>query len=156
VGLFVRHRNSCFYLPLRGSNDRAVKSAKLSQQSIAVLVQSSEASMGTLTADQKVREYNRGQKAARQGRSRYWSEPSAYPFESDEHYEGRAGAFDQGYDDQFQRNLAEINRKPLRGISYKSGPLKTVQTDAPSPVGIRSVRCLRDFRPGRWVLGFLR
>src|ERR1700745_780262 len=52
----------------------------------------------------------RGQKAAREGRSRYWSEPSAYPFESDEHYEGRAGAFDQGYDDQFQRNMAEINR----------------------------------------------
>jgi hypothetical protein len=72
--------------------------------------------MGTLTADQKVREYNRGQKAAREGRWRYWSEPSAYPFESDEHYEGRAGAFDQGYDDQFQRNLAEINRNvpPLK------------------------------------------
>ena len=66
--------------------------------------------MGVLTAEQKVREYNRGQKAAKEGRSRFWSEPSAYPFESDEHYEGRAGAFDEGYDDQFQRNLAEINR----------------------------------------------
>jgi hypothetical protein len=107
VDFFIRRHNTCFYLPLRGSNDRPVKSAK---PSITVLVQSSEASMGTLTADQKVREYNRGQKAAREGRSRYWSEPSAYPFESDEHYEGRAGAFDQGYDDQFQRNLAEINR----------------------------------------------
>jgi len=68
--------------------------------------------MGTLTPEQKVREYNRGQKAAREGRSRYWSEPSAYPFESNQHYEGRAGAFDQGYDDQFQRNLAEITRNP--------------------------------------------
>jgi hypothetical protein len=91
----------------------------------------------------------RGQKAVREGRSRYWSEPYAYPFESDEHYEGRAGDFDQGYDDQFQRNLAEINRKPLRGISYKSGPLKTARGDA-------SLRCLHGFRPGRWVLGFLR
>jgi hypothetical protein len=110
VDFFIRRHNSCFYLPLHGSNDRAVKSAKLSESSITFFVQSSEASMGTLTADQKVREYNRGQKAAREGRSRYWSEPSAYPFESDEHYEGRAGAFDEGYDDQFQRNLAEINR----------------------------------------------
>jgi len=66
--------------------------------------------MGKPTAEPKVREYNRGQKAARGGRSRYWSEPSAYPFESDEHYEGRAEAFGQGYDDQFQRNLADINR----------------------------------------------
>ena len=66
--------------------------------------------MGKLTIEQNEREYNRGQKAARQGRSRYWSEPSAYPFESDQHYEGRAEAFDQGYDDQFQRNLAEITR----------------------------------------------
>ena len=64
--------------------------------------------MGKL--EQKVCEYNRGQKAAREGRSRYWSAPSAYPFESDEHYEGRAKAFDQGYDDQFQQNMAEINR----------------------------------------------
>src|SRR5262249_28746033 len=43
--------------------------------------------MGKLTAEQKVREYNRGQKAAREGRSRSWSEPWAYPFESDQHYE---------------------------------------------------------------------
>jgi hypothetical protein len=66
--------------------------------------------MGTLTAEQKLCEYNRGQKAARDGRSRYWSQPSAYPFESDERYEGRAEAFGRGYDDQFQHNLAEINR----------------------------------------------
>ena len=66
--------------------------------------------MGALTAEQKLCEYNRGQKAARNGRSRYWSQPSAYPFESDERYQGRAEAFGRGYDDQFQHNLAEINR----------------------------------------------
>jgi hypothetical protein len=38
--------------------------------------------MGKLTAEQRVREYNRGQKAAREARSRSWSEPWAYPFES--------------------------------------------------------------------------
>jgi hypothetical protein len=81
----------------------------VSEPSITVLVQLSEASMGKPTAELKVREYNRGQRAAKEGRSRYWSEPSAYPFESDEHFEGRAKAFDQGYDDQFQRNLAEMN-----------------------------------------------
>jgi hypothetical protein len=42
-----------------------------------------------LTAEQKVREYNRGQKAAKKGRSLYWGDPSAYPFESDEPYQGR-------------------------------------------------------------------
>ena len=45
--------------------------------------------MGELTVEQKVREYNRGQKAANEGRPRSWSEPWAYPFESDEHYEER-------------------------------------------------------------------
>src|SRR5262249_24720059 len=49
--------------------------------------------MGKLTAEQKVREYNRGQKAAREGRSRSWSEPWAYPFESNQHYEERREAF---------------------------------------------------------------
>jgi hypothetical protein len=53
--------------------------------------------MGKLTAEQKVREYNRGQKAAREGRSRSWSEPWAYPFESDQHYEERREAFNEGY-----------------------------------------------------------
>jgi hypothetical protein len=53
--------------------------------------------MGNLTAEQKMREYNRGQKAAREGRSRSWSEPWAYPFESDQHYEERREAFNQGY-----------------------------------------------------------
>jgi hypothetical protein len=53
--------------------------------------------MGKLTAEQKVREHNRGQKAAREGRSRSWSEPWAHPFESDQHYEERREAFNQGY-----------------------------------------------------------
>jgi len=62
-----------------------------------LLVKSREVSMGKLTAEQKVREYNRGQKAASEGRSRAWSEPWAYPFESDQHYEERREAFNQGY-----------------------------------------------------------
>jgi hypothetical protein len=53
--------------------------------------------MGKLMAEQKEREYNRGQKAASEGRSRSWSEPWAYPFESDQHYEERREAFNQGY-----------------------------------------------------------
>jgi hypothetical protein len=56
-----------------------------------------EVSMGKLTAEQRVREYNRGQKAAREARSRSWSEPWAYPFESDQHYEERRDAFNEGY-----------------------------------------------------------
>jgi len=53
--------------------------------------------MGKLTAEQKVRQYNRRQKAASEGRSRSSSEPWAYPFESDQHYEERRAAFDPGY-----------------------------------------------------------
>jgi hypothetical protein len=53
--------------------------------------------MGKLTAEQKAREYNRGQKAASEGRSRSWSEPWAYPLESNQHYEERREAFNQGY-----------------------------------------------------------
>jgi hypothetical protein len=58
---------------------------------INLLVESQEASMSKSkpTAEQKVREYNRGQKAAKKGRSLYWSDPSAYPFESNEPYQGR-------------------------------------------------------------------
>ena len=58
---------------------------------ITLLVESQEASMSKskLTAEQKVREYNRGQKAAKKGHSLCWSDPSAYPFESDELYQGR-------------------------------------------------------------------
>jgi hypothetical protein len=72
---------------------------------ITPLVESQEVNMRKLTAEQKVREYNRGQNAAKKGHSRYWSEPSAYPFESDEHYQGRTKAFDQGYDDQHWHEL---------------------------------------------------
>jgi hypothetical protein len=53
--------------------------------------------MGKLTVEQQMRERNRGQKAANEGRQRSWSEPWAYPFESDEHYEERREAFNQGY-----------------------------------------------------------
>jgi hypothetical protein len=64
---------------------------------ITLLVTSQEASMGKLAVEQKMREHDRGQKAAREGRPRSWSEPWAYPFESDEHYEERREAFNQGY-----------------------------------------------------------
>jgi hypothetical protein len=53
--------------------------------------------MGKLTVEQKMREHDRGQKASREGRPRSWSEPWAYPFGSDEHYEERREAFNQGY-----------------------------------------------------------
>ena len=53
--------------------------------------------MGKLTPEEAVREHNRGKKAVGEGRSRYWSEPWAYPFESEEHYELRRQAFEQGY-----------------------------------------------------------
>jgi len=59
--------------------------------------------MGVLTLEETVREHNRGKKAAGEGRSRYWSEPWAYPFESNEHYEGRREAFEQGFDPHFQQ-----------------------------------------------------
>jgi hypothetical protein len=53
--------------------------------------------MGKLTVEQKMREHDRGQKATREGRPRSWSDPWAYPFESDENYEERREAFNQGY-----------------------------------------------------------
>ena len=53
--------------------------------------------MGKLRPEETVREHNRGRKAIDEGRSRYWSEPWAYPFESNEHYELRRQAFEQGY-----------------------------------------------------------
>ena len=66
--------------------------------------------MGVLTLKETVREHNRGKKAAGEGRSRYWSEPWAYPFESDEHYEGRREAFDQAFDPRFH-NTAKTRGK---------------------------------------------
>jgi hypothetical protein len=71
---------------------------------MGLLVRSQEASMGKLTSEETVREHNRGKKAVGEGRSRYWSEPWAYPFESDEHYEERRQAFERGYDHQFQQH----------------------------------------------------
>ncbi len=53
--------------------------------------------MDKLTPEETVRERNRGSNAVGEGRSRYWSEPWAYPFESNEHYELRREAFEQGY-----------------------------------------------------------
>ena len=58
--------------------------------------------MDKLTPEEAVREHNRGKKAVGEGRSRYWSEPWAYPFESIEHYECVEQAFEQGYDHQFE------------------------------------------------------
>ena len=52
--------------------------------------------MDKLTSEETMRERNRG-RAVGEGRSRYWSEPWAYPFESEEHYELRRQAFEQGY-----------------------------------------------------------
>ncbi len=83
--------------------------------------------MSKLTAEQKVREYNRGQKAAKKGHSRYWSEPSAYPFESDEHYQGRTEAFDQGYDDQFWH---ELKREISGSGAYKPPDFPATQLRA--------------------------
>jgi hypothetical protein len=60
--------------------------------------------MNKLTLEETAREINRGRKAASDGRTRYWSEPWAYPFESDEHYEGRREAFEQGFDPCFTTN----------------------------------------------------
>ena len=45
--------------------------------------------MGKLTPEETVREHNRGRKAVDEGCSCYWSEPWAYPFESDELYVDR-------------------------------------------------------------------
>jgi hypothetical protein len=59
--------------------------------------------MGKLRPEEAVREHNRGRKAIDEGRSRYWSEPWAYPFESNEHYELRRQAFEQSYCHQFQQ-----------------------------------------------------
>ena len=69
--------------------------------------------MGKLTSEETVREHNRGKKAVGEGRSRYWSEPWAYPFESDEHYEERRQAFEQCYD--HQRMLSKV----MGGLSRK-------------------------------------
>jgi len=77
--------------------------------------------MGKLTPAETVREHNLGQKAASEGRSRYWSEPWAYPFESDEHYEGRREAFEQGFSVQ-DRNLARVIELPKKQAAPPAMP----------------------------------
>ena len=67
--------------------------------------------MGKLTAEQKLREYNCGQKAASEGRSHSSSEPRPYPFESDQHYEERREAFNQGY------GIIDATAMSIRAIS---------------------------------------
>ena len=67
--------------------------------------------MGKLTAEQKLREYNCGQKAASEGRSHSSSEPRPYPFESDQHYEERREAFNQGYG-IIDATLMSVRRSP--------------------------------------------
>ena len=76
---------------------------------MTIRVRSQETSKSKLTPEVAARELARGQKAASECRSRYWSEPWAYPFESDEHYEGRREAFERGFDPSF------INTVKTRG-----------------------------------------
>jgi hypothetical protein len=80
--------------------------------------------MGKLTLEETVREHNRGKKAVGEVRSRYWSEPWAYPFESDEHYEERRQAFEQGYDHQFN-NIGKTRGQRLgeRRIANGQSPI---------------------------------
>jgi hypothetical protein len=100
----VRHRHCDF--PKRGSghDERQIGKGEVNPRQTAPPVKSQDASMGTLTLAETVREHNRGKKAAGDGRSRYWSEPWAYPFESDDHYEARRQAFEQGFDPRFQQH----------------------------------------------------
>lgn len=99
----VRHRLRNFLKRGSGHHDRQIsQGVEVNLSLISLLVRSLEASMGKLTPEETVREYNRGRKAVGESRSRYWSEPWAYPFESDEHYEERRQAFEQGY--QFQQH----------------------------------------------------
>ena len=101
--------------------------------------------MGKLTAEQKVREYNRGQKAAREGRSRPWSEPWVYPFESNQHYEERREAFNQGY--------GIIDATPMSVRRSPPNNDKPVRVQAPNvgrqrPKGFNGLM-LRDTADGR-------
>jgi hypothetical protein len=97
----VSHRLCNFLKCGSGYDDRQISQGVKSICLISHLVRSQEASMGKLTLEETVREYNRGRKAVGEGRSRYWSEPWAYPFESNEHSEERRQAFEQGYDLSF-------------------------------------------------------
>jgi hypothetical protein len=100
----VRHRLCNFLKRGNGHDERQISQrCEVNLTVISLLVRSQEASMGKLTPEETVREHNRGRKAVSEGRSRHWSEPWAYPFESDEHYEERRQAFEQDYDHQFQQ-----------------------------------------------------
>jgi hypothetical protein len=99
-----RHRHCNFLKRGNGDDEREISKCEANPRQITLLIRSQEASMGKLTLAEKVREHSRGKKAAGEGRSRYWSEPWAYPFESDEHYEARRQAFEQGFDPRIQQH----------------------------------------------------
>jgi hypothetical protein len=99
-----RHCNCNLLKCGSGHDERQISKGEVSSPQITFLVKSQEASMGKLTLAEKVREHNRGKKTAGEDRSRYWSEPWAYSFESDEHYEARRQAFEQGFDPRFQQH----------------------------------------------------
>ena len=77
--------------------------------------------MGKLTVEQKVHEYNRGKKAASEGRPRSRGEPWAYPFESDEHYEERREAFNQGYPQELKHFIECIREDKQPVVSGEDG-----------------------------------
>jgi hypothetical protein len=103
----VRHRHCNLLKRGSGHDERQVGKDKVNPRQTALLVKSQDASMGKLTPAETVREHNRGKKAAGDGRSRYWSESWTYPFESDDHYEARRQAFEQGFDPQFQQHSGD-------------------------------------------------
>ena len=112
----VRHRH-CTFLKRGGGHDEChIGKENADPRQITLFVKPQEASMGKLTLAETVREHSRGEKATREGRSRYWSEPWAYPFESDEHYEARRQAFEQGFNSQFQpQRRPDIKRRVSEG-----------------------------------------
>ena len=99
----VRHRLCNFLKRGSGHDERQISQKREVNLSVISLLVRSQEAMGKLAPEETVREHNRGRKAVGEGRSRYWSEPWAYPFESDEHYEQRRQAFERGYDHQFQQ-----------------------------------------------------
>jgi hypothetical protein len=99
-----RHCHCNFLKRGSGHDERENSKCEVNPRQISLLARSQEASMGKLTPAETVREHDRGKKAAAEGRLRYWSEPWAFPFESDEHYEARRQAFEQGFDPRFQQH----------------------------------------------------
>jgi hypothetical protein len=112
-----RHCHCNFLKCGSGHDERQTSKGEVNAHQITLLVKAQEASMGELTSAEMVREHDRGKKAAAEGRSRYWSEPWAYPYESDAHYEARRQAFEQGFDRRIpttQRRL-EVKRRVGKG-----------------------------------------